>query len=132
VPAWIGLGSNLDDPEAKIRWALGELGRLPGTRLHCHSRLYRNPPMGPPDQPDFVNAAGTMAVSLSQHAATTSAARTAPANEVICVLDGSLTLTHGETQEVHAKGAAVYLPQGCVTGWQTDEGTRLLISRASL
>ncbi len=78
---------------------------------------------------DFVNAAGTMEVSLSQHAATTSAARTAPANEVICVLDGSLTLTHGETQEVHAKGAAVYLPQGCVTGWQTDEGTRLLISR---
>jgi len=68
VPAWIGLGSNLDDPEAKIRWALGELGRLPGTRLHCHSRLYRNPPMGPPDQPDFVNAAAGLLTQLEPRA----------------------------------------------------------------
>lgn len=77
---------------------------------------------------DFVNAAGTMQVCVSQHGATTSAARQAPANEVICVLEGRLTLTHDGAQAVHDTGQAVYLPQGCVTGWQTDAGTRLLVA----
>ena len=56
IPAYIGLGSNLDDPEARVRGALNSLEALPGTRLVVVSGLYRNPPMGPQDQPDYVNA----------------------------------------------------------------------------
>ena len=45
VPAYIGLGSNLDDPLAHVRRALAELAALPDTRLVVRSRLYRNPPL---------------------------------------------------------------------------------------
>lgn len=53
---FVGLGSNLDAPEAQLRTAVRALHALPCTRvLHCSS-LYRSAPMGPADQPDYVNA----------------------------------------------------------------------------
>jgi 2-amino-4-hydroxy-6-hydroxymethyldihydropteridine diphosphokinase len=52
----VALGSNLDNPVEQIRSALRELGRLPGTRLPRASSLYRNPPAGGLDQPEYVNA----------------------------------------------------------------------------
>lgn len=64
-PAYIGLGSNLDDPAAQIRKALGALECLPGTRCVAASRLYRNPPMGPQDQPDYVNAVAALETNLN-------------------------------------------------------------------
>ncbi len=63
IPAAIGIGSNLDDPVAQVRRALTALAALPRTRLMLASDLYRNPPMGPADQPDYVNA---VAVILTQ------------------------------------------------------------------
>jgi len=77
---------------------------------------------------DFVNAAGNMRVAVSAHSASLAAARPAPANQVIIVLDGALTLTHNGIEQTFSKGEAVYLPQGCVTGWQTTDGTELLTS----
>jgi 2-amino-4-hydroxy-6-hydroxymethyldihydropteridine diphosphokinase len=65
VTAFIGLGSNLDDPPARIRRALQALGALPGTRLVRWSSLYRNPPVGDPDQPDFVNAVAEIETGLA-------------------------------------------------------------------
>jgi 2-amino-4-hydroxy-6-hydroxymethyldihydropteridine diphosphokinase len=56
VRAYIGIGSNLDQPAARVQAAFGELERLPGTRLTARSSLYGSRPMGPADQPDFVNA----------------------------------------------------------------------------
>jgi len=56
MPAYIGLGSNLDDPEAQVRGALSNLQGLARARLVAVSGLYRTPPMGPQDQPDYVNA----------------------------------------------------------------------------
>jgi 2-amino-4-hydroxy-6-hydroxymethyldihydropteridine diphosphokinase len=56
VRAYIGIGSNLDHPAARVQAAFGELERLPGTRLAARSSLYGSKPMGPADQPDFVNA----------------------------------------------------------------------------
>jgi 2-amino-4-hydroxy-6-hydroxymethyldihydropteridine diphosphokinase len=56
VPCCIAVGSNLDDPVAQVRWALDALAKLPESRLQTASRLYRNPPMGPVDQPWYVNA----------------------------------------------------------------------------
>jgi 2-amino-4-hydroxy-6-hydroxymethyldihydropteridine diphosphokinase len=64
VPAYVGLGSNLDDPAAQLKSALLALAHLPGARLVAHSALYRNPPMGPQQQPDFVNAVAGMLTSL--------------------------------------------------------------------
>ena len=55
-PAYIGVGSNLDDPVSQVMAALDGLGELPDSRLIAVSGLYRNPPMGPQDQPEYVNA----------------------------------------------------------------------------
>lgn len=54
--AYIGLGSNLEDPIQQLRTALAELNELTGTRLIRASSLYSSKPVGPQDQPDFVNA----------------------------------------------------------------------------
>lgn len=54
--AFVGLGSNLDEPVQQIEAALDMLDDLPGTRVVARSSLYRSAPLGPIDQPDFVNA----------------------------------------------------------------------------
>ena len=55
-PAYIGVGSNLNEPAAQVRRAFQSLGEIPDTRLIITSPLYRSSPLGPSDQPDFVNA----------------------------------------------------------------------------
>ena len=59
--AFIALGSNLDDPEAKVRLAIAALALLPKSRLVAASSLYRSAPVGRADQPDFVNAVAQLA-----------------------------------------------------------------------
>jgi len=53
---YIGLGSNLDNPQDQIKRALNTLDDLSDSRLLQHSSLYVSKPLGPSDQPDFVNA----------------------------------------------------------------------------
>ncbi len=55
-PAYVGIGSNLEDPLAQVVQAIGWLGELPDCRLRLRSACYASPPMGPADQPDYVNA----------------------------------------------------------------------------
>jgi 2-amino-4-hydroxy-6-hydroxymethyldihydropteridine diphosphokinase len=63
--AYIGLGSNLNDPVGQVRRALGGIAELPESRLAAASRLYRSPPMGPVDQPDFINAVAALETQLA-------------------------------------------------------------------
>jgi 2-amino-4-hydroxy-6-hydroxymethyldihydropteridine diphosphokinase len=65
VTAYVGLGSNLDDPVAQLTRAYAELARLPDTRLTARSPLYRSAPMGPQDQAEFVNSAAALATALA-------------------------------------------------------------------
>ncbi len=65
--AWIGLGSNLDDPEQQVRQGLRALSGLPSCTLIEASGLYLSPPWGMADQPDFINAAARLATSLGPH-----------------------------------------------------------------
>ena len=55
-PAYVALGSNLDDPRRQVERAFGELAGLSDTKLVLRSGLWRSQPMGPQDQPHFVNA----------------------------------------------------------------------------
>jgi 2-amino-4-hydroxy-6-hydroxymethyldihydropteridine diphosphokinase len=64
VRAWVGLGGNTGDPVATLRAAIGELDKLPGTRLLRSSKLYRSPAWGPVAQPDFINAVALLDTSL--------------------------------------------------------------------
>jgi 2-amino-4-hydroxy-6-hydroxymethyldihydropteridine diphosphokinase len=63
--AYIGLGSNLGEREATIKQAVGEIERLPGTRIRIVSRLRETKPVGIVDQPDFVNAVARIETTLS-------------------------------------------------------------------
>ena len=56
ITAYVGLGSNLDDPARQLNTALEELRQLPDSTMTGVSSLYTSPPMGPSDQPDYVNA----------------------------------------------------------------------------
>lgn len=55
-PAYVAIGSNLGDPRARITEAFARLATLDRTRLIARSRIYRSQPMGPQDQPQFLNA----------------------------------------------------------------------------
>ncbi|MGQ0656555.1 MAG: 2-amino-4-hydroxy-6-hydroxymethyldihydropteridine diphosphokinase [Chromatiales bacterium] len=68
VRAYIGLGSNLEAPREQVWRALEELAALPQTALVARSSLYRSDPMGPPDQPDYINAAAALDTALMPHA----------------------------------------------------------------
>jgi 2-amino-4-hydroxy-6-hydroxymethyldihydropteridine diphosphokinase len=64
IPAYVGLGSNLDEPPRQIARAFAALGQLEETRLVLSSRRYRTKPFGPVEQPDFVNAAAGLLTRL--------------------------------------------------------------------
>ncbi|PKM43427.1 MAG: 2-amino-4-hydroxy-6-hydroxymethyldihydropteridine diphosphokinase [Gammaproteobacteria bacterium HGW-Gammaproteobacteria-1] len=68
VRAYIGLGSNLDDPAQQLRRALEALAQLPQTRLAGCSRFYRSAPLGPQDQPDYINAVAALDTALEAEA----------------------------------------------------------------
>jgi len=65
TPAYVGLGSNLEDPPAQLRAACAALAALRGARLVAVSAFLRNPPLGPADQPEFVNAVAGLLTTLA-------------------------------------------------------------------
>ncbi|HUQ11774.1 MAG TPA: 2-amino-4-hydroxy-6-hydroxymethyldihydropteridine diphosphokinase [Steroidobacteraceae bacterium] len=65
VPAYVGVGSNLEDPRAQVMRAMDALGRLPSTLVIARSPLYETPPFGEVTQPPFVNAAAGLLTQLS-------------------------------------------------------------------
>jgi 2-amino-4-hydroxy-6-hydroxymethyldihydropteridine diphosphokinase len=65
VRVYIGLGSNLDQPERQVQLALEALAELPETVVTAHSSLYRSEPLGPPGQPDYINAVAALETGLS-------------------------------------------------------------------
>ncbi|OAI09916.1 2-amino-4-hydroxy-6-hydroxymethyldihydropteridine diphosphokinase [Methylomonas methanica] len=56
VEAYIGLGSNLEDSIDHVNRARLEIVALPDVTEIAFSPLYRSTPVGPQDQPDYVNA----------------------------------------------------------------------------
>jgi len=64
-PAYIGIGSNLSDPRAQVLGALERIAEIEGVQLVRRSQLYESPPLGPADQPDFVNAVAGVLTRLA-------------------------------------------------------------------
>lgn len=63
--AYIGLGSNLDQPAQQIERAVVALRELPHTQIVAVSPLYQSKPWGDPDQGDFTNAVAAIDTLLS-------------------------------------------------------------------
>ncbi len=62
---YIGLGSNLNNPCRQVLTAMQQLAELPRSGLVARSSLYQSTPMGPPDQPLFINAVAALETALS-------------------------------------------------------------------
>lgn len=62
---YIGLGSNLAEPQRQLAAALEALDRLPQCRLAAVSSLYASDPLGPADQPRYVNAVAALDCGLA-------------------------------------------------------------------
>ena len=56
-PAYVGIGSNLQSPRDRALEAIERMSALDATRIVLRSPLYLTRPLGPQDQPDFINAA---------------------------------------------------------------------------
>ena len=59
---YIGLGSNLGDSRQILAEAVEKLGTLGAVKV---SRLYQSPPMGPQDQPHYLNAVVQLNTTLA-------------------------------------------------------------------
>lgn len=64
VEAYIGLGANLADPIGQLQRAVAALATLPECSLTAVSSFYGSKPMGPQDQPNYVNAVALLQTTL--------------------------------------------------------------------
>ena len=65
ITAYIALGSNLNTPVEQLHAALKAISQLPNTHLVTTSSFYKSKPLGPQDQPDYVNAVVKIKTELS-------------------------------------------------------------------
>lgn len=65
---YIALGSNLASPLSQVTAAIDALGAIPDSQIIAVSGFYRTPPLGPQDQPDYLNAAVALETSLTPEA----------------------------------------------------------------
>ena len=62
---YIALGSNLNMPIQQLKLAIQAMADLPDTEIKKVSSLYQSQPLGPQDQPDYVNAVACLETGLS-------------------------------------------------------------------
>lgn len=62
---FVGLGSNLDDPLSQLKRAIDSLKQIKSIELCNISNFYRSAPMGPQDQPAYINAVVEISTNLS-------------------------------------------------------------------
>lgn len=62
---YLGLGANLHQPLQQLQQALVALAALEHCQLQSVSSLFGSKPMGPQDQPDYVNAVAALVTTLS-------------------------------------------------------------------
>ena len=66
--AYIGIGSNLDDPIRQVRRGFRVLSGIFASGCAAQSPLYRTAPVGgPPAQPDYINAVAALDTGLTPH-----------------------------------------------------------------
>lgn len=63
--AYIAIGSNLASPLEQVNAAVKAIGDIPESCILAVSSFYRTPPLGPQDQPDYLNAAVALETALA-------------------------------------------------------------------
>lgn len=67
IRAFIGLGSNLENPRQQVALALKELDAINGVTLLQQSRWYQSKAVGPGNQPDYINGVALIETHLDAH-----------------------------------------------------------------
>ena len=67
VPAYIGIGSNLNQPIKQLKQATENLTMMPNSKFIKISSIYESSPLGVTDQPNFINAVAAIITRLSAH-----------------------------------------------------------------
>ena len=62
---YVALGSNLANPQAQLISALQVMNELSDSKLVAVSSFYQSKPLGPQDQPDYVNAVACLETALA-------------------------------------------------------------------
>ena len=65
ISTYIGIGSNLAQPQQQVEQTFAELNQITQTCLTAQSPLYCSAPVGPIGQPDYINAVAELATTLS-------------------------------------------------------------------
>ncbi len=65
IRAYIAIGSNLGDPVTQAQNAIAALKQIPEIQVVAESSLYSSTPMGPQDQPDYINAVVAIDTTLA-------------------------------------------------------------------
>ncbi|EEX34815.1 MULTISPECIES: 2-amino-4-hydroxy-6-hydroxymethyldihydropteridine diphosphokinase [Vibrio] len=65
ITVFIAVGSNLADPVTQANDAIEALKQLPKSQFKQSSNLYSSTPMGPQDQPDYINAVVEITTELT-------------------------------------------------------------------
>ena len=65
---YIAIGSNLASPLEQVNAAVQAIGNIPDSRIVAVSSYYRTPPLGPQDQPDYLNATVALETTLAAEA----------------------------------------------------------------
>jgi|TARA_R110000744_G_C19368858_1_gene562214 2-amino-4-hydroxy-6-hydroxymethyldihydropteridine diphosphokinase len=65
IQAYIGLGSNLDNPMAQLNRAIKTLKKHDRLNAFRVSSIYGSKPVGPQDQPDYINAVASFETDLT-------------------------------------------------------------------
>jgi 2-amino-4-hydroxy-6-hydroxymethyldihydropteridine diphosphokinase len=63
--AYIGLGSNLEEPIKQVLMAITAINTIDDSKIVQLSSIYGSKPMGPQDQPDYINAVLALNTKLS-------------------------------------------------------------------
>lgn len=67
IRVYIGLGSNLNDPQAQLKQAIISIKKIPLSKVIKCSSFYLSKPFGNIEQPDYINAVLEFATELSPH-----------------------------------------------------------------
>lgn len=142
--ALIALGANLGDRRANLASAVDALRALPATRIVALSSAYDTAPVGPPDQPRYLNAAVLLATALAPKdllgrllaierdlgRSRSDSRWTAREIDLDLILHGECVLADGDLSLPHPRfreRAFVLLPAAEIAGWMRDpvSGERL-------
>ena len=65
VTCFVGIGSNLNQPTRRIAESITALNNISAVTLERVSSVYQTDPMGPADQPVYLNAVAQLSTSLA-------------------------------------------------------------------